>query len=260
MLWSFSHRWRKLRLGKDKSRAHGGGSPGVNSGRFVLLILNLSVSSPYPQLQVRSGQPWTSSLHPNSRLLVSQPRPWRPAPASIDSALSHHFSHTLRLSFRSRCRFSPSKPPSSPFPSPRREHSLHSECDWRPPPYPVSLLETPARPLSAFLFLAVPPRSSSQFCSPVALGTWWRLLCSLVARALSSPSSSFPDNAPLSQHKGNTVCHLGSLFPPAVSPLQLTQNPWLLTLHVSRCVEAFPHTKQFTSCLFYSSAQQSTLS
>ena len=47
-------------------------------------------------------------------------------------------------------------------------------------------------------------------------------------------------NAPLSERRGNSVCHLVSLFPPPVSLLRLTQNPRLLTLHVSRCVEVPP--------------------
>lgn len=126
------------------------------------------------------------------------------------------------------------------------------------------LLEMPARPLSAaFLFHAVPQGHPPSF----VLRLWLLApgedpLCSLVAHVLSSPSSSVPGNAPLSEHKGNTQFATLGLFSSPVSPLRLTQNPLTSDPSVSAGVWRLSPTPSSSAavCSGCSSAQRSAQS
>ena len=119
----------------------------MNPGCSVLLIRSLSVSSLYPQLQVRSGQPGTSP-HPNSRLLFHCQGPGDlPLPPSTAS---------LRITHPMLCA------PVLRFPMP------FSTLETSAPTFPISA-EGAVLQLGAWLTASTRPRFPSRDACPAAL-------------------------------------------------------------------------------------------
>ena len=102
------------------------------------------------------------------------------------------------------------------------------------PPLPPSLLAT-----SLFLCLWV-------FQLPVLFDCALETPLFSCHRFALNPSSSFPDSAPTGQARKTSACHLLSLPSLCV---------YCSHRKADHCVEGFPHTRRFTSCVCYNSTQ-----